>query len=210
MTRRVAKPPTPEGDKPAAPSPGVREHILDRTIYLMGTHGTTDVSVRAIAREAGVNVAAVNYYFSSKEQMLEQMSDRFLKGFGQVMQLLETPGLPPEERLRQWAAEVMKYLAEYPGVLSLMERQIAAEPLDRFGLALRGAVQQATRQMKGTLREMVGETDEQRLAFKLTLLISALAGPFPRQLDRGQERRGFRAPAKRARFLDLLLEHLRH
>lgn len=209
MTRRVAKQPAPIDDTSAAPSPGVREHIIDRTIYLMGTLGTTDVSVRAIAREAGVNVAAVNYYFTSKEQMLEQMSDRFLKGFSEVMQLLETPGLPPEERLRQWAAEVMKYLAEYPGVLSLMERQIAAEPLDRFGLALRGAVQQATRQMKATLREMVGETDEQRLAFKLTLLISALAGPFPRQLDRGVERRGFRAPAKRARFLDLLLEHLR-
>jgi AcrR family transcriptional regulator len=209
MTRRVAKQPAPESDKSAVPSPGVREHILDRTIYLMGTLGTTDVSVRAIAREAGVNVAAVNYYFTSKEQMLEQMADRFLKGFTEVMRLLETPGLPPEERLRLWAAEVMRYLAEYPGVLALMERQIGAEPLDAFGLALRGAVQQAMRQMKATLREMVGEGDEQRLAFKLTLLISALAGPFPRQLDRGPERRGFRAPAKRARFLDLLLEHLR-
>jgi len=40
-------------------------------------------------------------------------------------------------------------------------------------------------------------------------MISTLAGPFPRHLDRGPERQGFRAPAGRTRFLDLLLEHLR-
>jgi AcrR family transcriptional regulator len=192
-----------------APGPSVREHILDRTIYLMGTVGTTDVSVRAIAREAGVNVAAVNYYFTSKEQMLTQMADRFMAGFKEVMRLLENPELTPEERLRRWSAEVMRFLAEYPGVLSLMERQLAAEPLDPFGLALRSAMQQAVRQLKAALREVVDEADDQRLSFKLTLFISTIAGPFPRHLDRGPERRGFRAPAQRARFLDLLIEHLR-
>lgn len=187
----------------------IREQILDRTIYLMGKLGTTDVSVRAIAREAGVNVAAVNYYFSSKEEMLSQAADRFLRGCKEVMRQLETPDLPPEERLRRWAAEVMHFLTEYPGVLVLMERQMAAEPADPFGTALRQAMQHALRQLKATLREVVGGTDEQRHSFKLTLLVSALAGPFPRYLDRGAERRAFGSKDKRSRFLDLLLEHLR-
>ena len=132
MPRRRAPPAAP-AFRPSALT--IREHILDRTIYLMGKMGTTEVSVRAIAKEAGVNVAAVNYYFSSKDQMLAQMGERFLHGYGEVMKLLDSPGLPPEERLRRWAGEVMHFLAEYPGVISLMERQMEAL---RRGAALGG------------------------------------------------------------------------
>ena len=187
-----------------APAPaGVRDSILDRSIYLMGKCGTTDVSIRAIAKEAGVNVAAVNYYFSSKEQMLEQLAERFRAGFDEVMRILEDKSQRPEERLRRWAAEVMRYLVEYPGVLALMELQMAAEPINPFGQALRAGVERAVRLIKATLRELLGADDESRLAFKLTLLISALAGPFPRDPARP------RSPLQRARFLDLLLEHLK-
>jgi AcrR family transcriptional regulator len=209
MPPRSKGKPAAAAGKAATASLTVREHILDRTIFLMGKAGTTDVPVRAIAREAGVNVAAVNYYFSSKEQMLAQMAERFTGGFDEVMKLLESSDLPPEKRLRRWSAEVMRYLADYPGVLALMERQIAAEPADAFGAALRSAMQRAVKQVTATLRELVGGKDPQRLAFKLTLFVSTLAGPFPRQLERAPERTDAHAPKLRARFLDLLLQHLK-
>jgi AcrR family transcriptional regulator len=187
----------------------VRDHILDRTIYLVGRKGTTDVTVREIAREAGVNVAAVNYYFSSKEQMFGQMAERFLAGFDEVMQLLETPGETPEQRLRRWSEQVMDHLADYPGFLPVMERHMTSEPLDAFGQALRAAMQRAVRRLRAALRACVGPSDESRIAFKLTLMISALAGPLPRLIGETRGRRGVRAPAERAEFLDLLLEHVR-
>jgi len=186
----------------------VKDHILDRTIYLIGRKGTTDVTVREIAAEAGVNVAAVNYYFSSKEEMFEQMAERFLAGFDEVMRTLETPGVPATERLRRWSGVVMRHLANYPGFLPVMERHMTAEPLDPFGRALRTAMQQAVRQLKAVLRECVVGADEGRIGFKLTLLISALAGPFPRLVGPTQARPGGRASAARAKFLDLMLEHL--
>lgn len=197
------------GKKVLASGPSVREHILDRTIYLMGKLGTTDVPVRAIAQEAGMNVAAINYYFSSKEHMLTLMADRFMQGFKDVMRLLESRDLPPEERLRRWATEVMNHLSEYPGILPLMERQLAADSLDAFGEALRSSMQHAARLLKATMREIIGGADEQRLDFKLTLFISTLAGPYPRRLVRGSEQRDRQAPAQRAQFLDLLIEHLK-
>lgn len=209
MRRRATKPPAAEGGKAATAGLNIREHILDRTIYLMGKAGTTDVPVRAIAREAGVNVAAVNYYFSSKEQMLAQMAERFTRGFDQVMRLLDAPELPPEQRLRRWSAEVMRYLADYPGILTLMERQIAAEPADAFGAALRAGMQRAVTQVTATLRDLIGTRDPQRLAFKLTLFVSTLAGPFPRRLERDHDRTDAHAPTRRAKFLDLLIQHLR-
>jgi AcrR family transcriptional regulator len=209
MPRRSPQLPIPGNGKPSGSALSVREHILDRTIFLTGKLGTTDVAIRAIAQEAGVNVAAVNYYFSSKEQMLALLAERFQSGFREVMHLLEDRSRPPEERLRRWASEVMGYLSEYPGILTLMERQLAAEPLDAFGQALRSAMQQAVKLLKANLRELVGRASIQRLTFKLTLFISTIAGPFPRHLDRGPERRGYRTPSQRAQFLDQLIAHLR-
>ena len=189
----------------------VRDHILDRTIHLIGNKGTTDVSVREIACEAGVNVAAVNYYFSSKDQMFAEMAARFLTGYLEVMHLLETPGVPVEERLREWSEVVMEHLAGYPGLLSLMERLMTTEPRDPFGRALRAGMERALGKVRAALAECFGPATEERLAFKLTLLTSALAGPFPRLTGRVANRqRGLREPSARARFIELLLEYLRH
>ena len=94
----------------AAAGLSMRDHILNSTVLLIGRQGTTDVSVREIAREAGVNVAAVNYYFSSKELMFTQLAGRFLSGYEEVMGLLRAPGVGAEARLRRWSAAVMGYL----------------------------------------------------------------------------------------------------
>jgi AcrR family transcriptional regulator len=187
----------------------VRDRILDRTIFLMSKKGTTDVSVREIAREAGVNVAAVNYYFSSKEQMFDQMAERFLGGYDRVMGILDEPELSSEERLRKWAETVMRYLEEYPGCLVLMERYMFAEPLDPFGRALRAAMQRAVRKLRETLAECFGQDDDEKIAFKLTLLISALSGPFPHRAERPTTKQRIKGPSARKRFLELLFEHLR-
>ena len=187
----------------------VRDRILDRTIFLMSKKGTTDVSVREIAGEAGVNVAAVNYYFSSKDQMFDQMAERFLAGYDQVMGILDEPDLSAEERLRKWAEAVMRYLEEYPGCLVLMERYMFAEPLDPFGRALRKAMQRAVRKLRKTLAECFGDQDDEKIAFKLTLLISALSGPFPHRAERPTTTQRIKGPSARRRFLALLFEHLR-
>ncbi len=209
MTRRSSKNLETEDDDTSGAGLDVREHILDRTIYLMGKQGTTDVTVRAIAREASVNVAAVNYYFFSKERMISLMAERFQTGFEAVMALLGEEDVAPEQRLRRWAASVMDFLSEYPGILTLMERQLAAQPLDAFGDTLCSAMQSAIRQLEAVLLQFIGGEDEQRLSFKLTLFISTLAGPYPRQFDQRLNERGYRARSQQAEFLDLLIEHLK-
>jgi AcrR family transcriptional regulator len=208
MPRRRTALPNADLRKAGAGDPSVKDHILDRTIFLVGKKGTTDVTVREIAREAGVNVAAVNYYFSSKEQMFDQMAARFVAGFDDVMRLLESPDVPPVDRLRRWSGEVMRHLAEYPGFLAVMERHMTGESGDPFARALRTSMRRAVRQLTATLGECFGPADPGRIAFKLTLLVSALAGPLPRLVGKTQSRPGARGSSARARFLDLLLEHL--
>lgn len=54
-----------------AHEPAPPERIVLATISCVERYGVTGTTVRRIAEEAGVNIAAINYYFGSKEKLLE-------------------------------------------------------------------------------------------------------------------------------------------
>ncbi len=51
--------------------------ILEVAERLFAEQGLEAVSLRAVTAEAGVNIAAVNYYFGSKAALLQAMTQRF-------------------------------------------------------------------------------------------------------------------------------------
>ena len=53
-----------------------KERILDAAEHLFADHGFPATSLRDITQEAGVNLAAVNYHFGSKETLLISVLDR--------------------------------------------------------------------------------------------------------------------------------------
>ena len=59
--------------------PDTKERILDAAEQLFGEHGPSDTSLRAITATAGVNLAAVNYHFGSKEKLIEAVLSRRLE-----------------------------------------------------------------------------------------------------------------------------------
>ncbi len=63
------------GEAPA----DTRERLLDVAEQLFAEHGFDAVSLRAITTEAGANLAAVNYYFGSKEALIEAVVARLVE-----------------------------------------------------------------------------------------------------------------------------------
>lgn len=59
-------------------SPDTRERILDAAERLFMAHGYEGTSMRHITGEAGVNLAAVNYHFGSKEALVQEVFRRRL------------------------------------------------------------------------------------------------------------------------------------
>ena len=55
-----------------------RERILDAAEHLIMAHGYEGTSMRQITGEAGVNLAAVNYHFGSKESLMQEVFRRRL------------------------------------------------------------------------------------------------------------------------------------
>lgn len=77
--------------------PDRRAQIIDGVLTLLARDGIAGVSMRAVAREAGVALGLVHYYFDDKTSLiaatLRQVEDQDLDI------VRPDPGLPPEERL---------------------------------------------------------------------------------------------------------------
>lgn len=60
---------------------GTVDRILDTAETLFASKGFAETSLRAITSKAGVNLAAVNYHFGSKEALIQAVFERFLTPF---------------------------------------------------------------------------------------------------------------------------------
>jgi AcrR family transcriptional regulator len=102
----------------------IEERILDRALYLMGKNKTCDISIRAIAKEADVNVSAINYYFRTKEQMLRLVKEFYIENTLTVAAILRNNELEDEERLVLAANEIMEYSLRFPGNMVILRDSV--------------------------------------------------------------------------------------
>lgn len=79
------------------PQPGTRERILDAAEVLFVEHGFGATSLRGITARAGVNLAAVNYHYGSKEALMRAVYERRLS----VLNAERLAGLEKAERAAQ-------------------------------------------------------------------------------------------------------------
>ena len=80
------------------PRPDKEQQILDAVLTLLAAHGISGVSMRAVAREAGVALGLVSYYYEDKTILIASALRRIEE---QDIALVEPDlDLPPRERLR--------------------------------------------------------------------------------------------------------------
>lgn len=68
--------------------PPTRERILDSTEKLLAEQGFAGVSVRKISRAATANVAAVNYHFGNKSELIKCVLKRRLNHLFEIRQAM--------------------------------------------------------------------------------------------------------------------------
>ncbi len=122
---------------PQEPAHLTRDKILHAATDVFGKQGYKAATVRNICRQAGANVAAVNYYFGGKaglyrevvRNLMAETFDRF------PVVAPNASKLNPEQRLRFFITGVLNRLLSpdglsgYPGKGQLIARELA-EPSD--------------------------------------------------------------------------------
>jgi AcrR family transcriptional regulator len=145
----------PEGLVPPPPdSPPGR--ILAATRELFAEGGFAGVPVRAVAAHAGTNVAMVNYYFGSKERLV----DAVLLQEIQLLLLDVVTGLdaeaPPADVLAEFPLRILASLRRDPRRLRLMRLAVSTEP-ERLRRLIRSLGQSGMLGVSRVLAELVME-----------------------------------------------------
>jgi AcrR family transcriptional regulator len=73
--------------------------ILEAALDLLSRHGISGVSMRAVAREAGVALGLVNYYYDDKTSLIRAALHRVDEH--DLMLVAPDPSLLPDEQLRK-------------------------------------------------------------------------------------------------------------
>jgi AcrR family transcriptional regulator len=150
--------------------------------------GVDGLTVRAIAREAGANVAAVNYHYGSKEALVEQMQlaqmqAGFVDPLARLDMLLAMPGLRQAEALQQFLAGFIRDMARYPRTTeAYLHDALVRQEYD--GVALR-ALNTFLEQFLERVRDMLLEGDDTAQRISLAQLWSAVLflGVLPKAME---------------------------
>jgi AcrR family transcriptional regulator len=94
-----------------------KQKIVLATIECIEKEGINTVTIRSIGREANVNSAAINYYFGSKEKLIEEAFDYIQKDF----MLDFTEIINKDKKLREILEELLLYILQgtikYPNIV---------------------------------------------------------------------------------------------
>ncbi len=141
-----------------------KDRILNAAEHIFAEQGLDAVSLRAVTAEAGVNIAAVNYYFGSKAALLQSMTQRHFAPINaeqlhrleeletslqqrpveKILRAYITPifDMFDAPRGREWMqAKILAFRAEpSPHINSMTESEADAEVISRYYEALRRAI----------------------------------------------------------------------
>jgi AcrR family transcriptional regulator len=96
---------------------GTKQLILQTTLQLLETQGLKNVNIRKIAAQAGVNVAAVNYHFGSKDQVIYEALEILRNNFEAAFNHLQSSQKPPRERLVGFMTAYCETVFTYPNLV---------------------------------------------------------------------------------------------
>ena len=127
-TRRRARREPRKPGRPRAEQANHRERLLDAAVACFAADGVSATSLRKIALQAGVTPALVNYYFGSKQQLL----DAFIaERIGPVVDVLRgkllAAGNDPRAVLAAFVGGIHGVVAEHPWWPALWVREVLNE-----------------------------------------------------------------------------------
>lgn len=185
-----------------------RERILYAALELIGKEGVQRVTIRKIAAAAGVNVAAVNYYFGSKDNVINEalviLTDQLTKSFD----CLDDVTMPPPERLRNFLRNYADATLKYADVFRGFIQQVTQHDEVSFEYS-EFMKKVGWEKLKVVLSESTGIQDEGILVMKIFQMFSSLS--FPVMLGdeiRMLERIDYCNEMYRNQYVELLLDAL--
>lgn len=163
-----------------------RDKILDAAEQLFAEQGFDSTSIRAITEKAGANLASVNYYFQSKDALIQAVFSRRLAPLNQrrleMLAAVETAAgdAPPQ------LESVLRALLDPPFRMGVAEHgksrafpclfgRVFAEPGNLFARIVEEQFGEIRQRFVAALRRALPELPEVELMWRVHFLIGTMA-----------------------------------
>ena len=125
-TRKKREPRRP--GRPRAEETNQRERLLDAAVTCFAADGVAATSLRGIALKAGVTPALVNYYFGSKEQLLDAfIAERVTVAVQVLRESLLEAGDDPRALLGAFVRGIHGVVERFPWWPAIWVREVLSE-----------------------------------------------------------------------------------
>ncbi len=97
-----------------------KEKIIKVTMEIIAAEGFQNVTVRKITSRAGVNLAAVNYYFGSKDAVINEALITVTLQLKNAFLHLKEEKMDPPSRLALFLKDYAEVLFKYPDIIKII------------------------------------------------------------------------------------------
>lgn len=196
----------------SSPESSPEERIVLATVACIERQGLERVTIRSIAKEAGVNSAAINYYFRSKEKLVEHVMTTTLDHlFEDLEAIVADESLTPTERVSELLDYLIDGATRYPGITRAHIYEMMSGEAGERPFAKRMNSVLAALRMKIVGRSEIDQEEQRtrRLDFLLIELVSAALLPaMMPSFFRGFSGTDFRDSRTRKSYIHSLVERL--
>ncbi|MCC3867246.1 TetR/AcrR family transcriptional regulator [Terrisporobacter mayombei] len=154
----------------------IEEKILDSALYLFGKNGSLNVPIRTIAKEAEVNVSAINYYFRSKDEMIKNVQRFYIQNTILAYSKLDNEQLSDEEKLILCTNEIMEYALRYPGVLVMQKEATKAGEDEEISREIIDITESLNKKLDRVLKKVI-KISENKFTYAKMVFLSSIIYP---------------------------------
>ncbi|MDD4170389.1 MAG: TetR/AcrR family transcriptional regulator [Desulfotomaculaceae bacterium] len=159
-------------------SPTTKEKIIQVVMNIIAQDGFQNITIRKIAAQAGVNVAAVNYHFGSKDAVINEALETVTNQLKNTFKYLRESNGSGETKLAIFINNYTDILIKYPDIIkNMIYHQIYHRQIDEQIGYVKFLRTEGIEIIKQTIGQIRPELDDKSLYLRTLHLLSCISFP---------------------------------
>lgn len=156
-----------------------KDKIMQVAMDIITAEGFQGITTRKIAARAGVNVAAVNYHFGSKDALIGEALRYLSVQLRDTFKVLQQEEGEPETLVLEFINSYTQVICKYPDIIkNIVIHAIQDMPLEGHAEYVLFVQNEGIGLIKQAIKRINPEIDDNLLTLKALNLISGLSMPF--------------------------------
>ncbi|MDK8254048.1 TetR/AcrR family transcriptional regulator [Dialister micraerophilus] len=190
----------------------IKQKIIDVTSRILRNEGFKKATIRRIAKECNTNIASVNYYFGSKEELIGAALEKMIFNFEAIVSYLDKTDLPVKERLRKYILGYFKLAHQHPALFRSISTPSSNDAKDTYFIYLNLLHNQSWDKFLRNVGELSKINSQPDLEMKCMQIFSAMEYPIIVEINRKNSflSKYIKNNEQLEKYVEILLQSIAH